>query len=60
MSDIKQIMKTEVEEIRDFLIFLEDYGHIFYGDKKELKPSFDKILEGIEEVHKIVDGYYEY
>ena len=60
MSDIKEIMAKEVDEITDFLSFIEDYGHIFHGNKQELQPHFDKIIEGIEEVRNLVDGYWDY
>jgi len=58
--NIKDLKKLELEEIQDFLFFIEDYGHIFYGGESELKEPFDKITEGIEEVRKIVDNYYSY
>ncbi len=58
MADIKELKKIEMQEIIDFYYFIEDYGHIFYDDSKILDVPFKKILEGIEEVRKIVDDNY--
>jgi hypothetical protein len=60
MADIKDIRKSEMEEIIDFWNHIQEYGHIFYGDNQELEEPFKKILEGIEEVRKIQDKYWSH
>jgi hypothetical protein len=60
MPNIKDIRKSEMEEIIDFYHHIEEYGHIFYGDNSELEESFRKILEGIEEIRKIQNEYWSY
>lgn len=60
MSDIKDIKKNEMVDIIDFYYFIEEYDHIFYGKNEELDEPFKKIIEGIEEVRKIVEDYYSY
>lgn len=60
MADIKELRPQEMAEIINFYYFIQDYGHIFYGDNNELEKPFKKILEGIEEVKTIVDNYYSY
>lgn len=52
--DIKQIKQIEIQEIRDFLEGLEDYGHIYHYPPEKLDEPFKKIMEGIEEVQKIM------
>lgn len=56
--DIKEIKKTEMSEIIDFYHFIEDYGHIYHLPPEKLDPPFNKILEGMEEVRKLVDDSY--
>ncbi len=58
MADIAEIKKQEMGEIIDFYYFINDYGHIFYDDSKVLDSSFKKIIEGIEEIKKIIDDSY--
>lgn len=58
MNKVEQIKKNELSEIADFLIFIEDYGHIFYESEHVLDSGFNKILEGIEEIKKIIDRNY--
>lgn len=60
MPHIKELRKTEMQEIIDFYYHIEEYGHIFYGDNSELNPGFEKIIQGIEEIEKIIDDYYSY
>ena len=60
MADIKDIRKSEMEQIIDFWNHIQEYGHIFYGDNQELEEPFKKILEGIEEVRKIQDKYWSH
>ncbi len=52
--DIKQIKQTEIQEIWDFLLGLEEYGHIYHYPPEKLNEPFKKILEGIEEVQKLM------
>lgn len=58
MANIAEIKKQEMEEIMDFCHFIGDYGHIFHDDPKVLDAPFAKIIEGINEVKKIVDRNY--
>jgi len=59
MADIKEIKKYEMEEISDFLNKIEDYGHIFHMNPKLLDEPFKKIMEGIEEVEKMMDDSFD-
>lgn len=56
--DIKEIKKYEIQEIRDFLEGLEDYGHIYHYPPEKLDEPFRKILEGIEEVEKLMNNSF--
>jgi hypothetical protein len=58
--NIKDIRKSEMEQIIDFWNHIQEYGHIFYGDNQELEEPFKKILQGIEEVRKIQDKYWSH
>lgn len=58
MSDIMQVKKQEMQKIIDFYYKIEDYGHIFHLDNKLLDVPFKKILEGIEEINKMMDDSY--
>ena len=60
MPHIKELRKEEMQEVIDFYYFIEEYGHIFYGNNSELEPAFKKIIEGIDEIREIIDGYYGY
>lgn len=53
--DIKEIKKIEIGEIYDFLQGLEDYGHIYHYPPEKLDEPFKKIMEGIDEIHKLMD-----
>jgi len=57
--DIKEIKKEGMSEIIDFYYFIEDYGHIYHYPPEKLDEPFRKILEGIEEVKKLMDDSYE-
>lgn len=57
--DIKKIKQYEIQEIRDFLEGLEDYGHIYHYPPEKLDGPFEKILEGIEEVHQLMKNSFE-
>jgi hypothetical protein len=54
MADIKEIKKAEMQEIIDFYYCIEEYGHIFHLDPKLLDEPFKKILEGMEEINKMM------
>lgn len=56
--DINKVKGDEMAEIIDFYYFIEDYGHIFNLDPKLLNEPFKKIIEGIEDVRKLVDDSY--
>lgn len=58
--DIKEIKKHEMEEIYDFCNHIEVYGHIFRFQPEMLDEPFNKILEGIKEVKKLMDDSYGY
>jgi hypothetical protein len=60
MPNIKDIRKTEMEEIIDFYHHIQEYGHIFYGENIELDEPFKKILEGIEKIREIQKEYWSY
>ena len=60
MSHIKDLRKVEMQEIIDFYYHIEEYGHIFYGNNSELEEPFKKIMQGIEEIRKIQEGYWSY
>ena len=56
--DIKEIKKEELQEIIDFYQHIEDFGHIFYDNPQILDAPFSKIMEGINEIRKIIDDNY--
>lgn len=56
--DIKEIKKQEVGEIVDFYYHLQDYGHIYHYEPEKLDEPFNKIIEGIQEVRKLMDDSY--
>jgi hypothetical protein len=56
--DIAEIKKNEMVEIQDFCDKIQEFGHIFMFDPKTLDNPFRKILEGINEVHKLMDDSY--
>jgi len=58
VADIKEIKKAEMNEISDFYYHIEEYGHIFHLDPKLLDEPFKKIIEGIEEIEKMMDDSY--
>lgn len=47
-----------MNEIIDFYYLIEDYGHIFHDEPKLLDSPFSKIMEGINEVKKIIDDNF--
>ena len=56
--DIKELKKEEIQEIIDFYYHIQDFGHILYDDPKALDKPFSKIMEGIDEIKKIIDDNY--
>lgn len=56
--NINEIKKEELFEIKDFINFIEEWGHIFYDDPKTLDEPFNKILGGINEIRQIIDDNY--
>jgi molecular chaperone GrpE (heat shock protein) len=57
--DIKELKKYDIQEIRDFLEVLEDYGHIYHYPPERLNEPFEKILEGIAEIHQLMKDSFE-
>ena len=57
--DIKKLKPSEIQEIRDFLDGLEEYGHIYHYPPEKLDEPFNKILEGIEEIRKLMRESFE-
>ena len=57
--DIKKIKEQEIKEFSDFLEVLEEYGHIYHFPPEKLNEPFKKILEGIEEIRKLMDDSYD-
>lgn len=56
---IKKLKPNEIQEIRDFLDGLEEYGHIYHYPPEKLDEPFNKILEGIEEIRKLMRESFE-
>jgi len=59
MSNIKDIKRYEIEEMYDFLRFIEDYGHVYHYPNDRLDAPFKKIMEGMEEVRVLMDDSWE-
>lgn len=59
MSDIKKIKNEEMDDIQNFCNVIEEYGHIFHMNTELLDEPFNKIMEGISEVHKMMDESWE-
>ena len=53
--DIAILKKDEMQEVIDFCDEIREFGHIFYLDPKLLDEPFRKILEGIEEIHGMMN-----
>ena len=53
--NIAEIKKDEIQEIMDFLGLIEDYGHIFHMDTDLLDEPFNKIIENIKLISKMID-----
>jgi len=59
VMDIKKIKEEEVSEMYDFLENLQDYGHIYHYPPEKLDEPFKKIMEGIEEIQKLMEDSFE-
>ena len=57
--DIKKIKEEEIHDISNFLEVLEEYGHVYHFPPEKLDEPFKKILEGIQEIHELMDDSYE-
>lgn len=57
--NIKKIKSTEMQEIQDFCIHIQEYGHIFHLDPKLLDEPFKKIMDGIAEIRKMMNDSWE-
>lgn len=57
--DIVEIKKMEIGKIIDFYYHIMDYGHVYHHDVSKLDEPFRKILEGIDEVRKLMDDSYD-
>ena len=58
MPAIKELKFQEMQEIIDFYYHIEDYGHIFYFEPEKLDAPFQKIIEGISEIKRMMDDSY--
>ena len=52
---INEIKSIEIQEIKDFLENLEEYGHIFHLDPKLLDKPFNQILQAMSEIEDMMD-----
>lgn len=59
IMDIKKLKPNEIQDIRDFLEGLEEYGHIYHYEPERLDEPFNKILEGIAEIQKLMKESFE-
>lgn len=57
--DIKKIKEQELHDISNFLEVLEEYGHVYHFPPEKLDEPFNKILEGIQEIHELMKDSYE-
>jgi hypothetical protein len=53
--DIKDIKKEELDEIIDFWQSIKEYGHIYHYPPEKLDKPFEKIMEGIREIQKLMN-----
>jgi hypothetical protein len=58
IMDIKELKPQEMQEIIDFYHHIEDYGYIFHFEPEKLDEPFNKIIEGISEIRKMMDDSY--
>jgi hypothetical protein len=59
VMSIKELKKRELQEIIDFYYHIEDYGHIFHLRPESLDEHFKKIIEGMDEVKKMIEDSFE-
>lgn len=52
--DIRELKTKEMVEIQDFCYQVEEYGHIFHLDHKLLDEPFDKIMDGIKKIRRLM------
>ena len=57
--NIKELKPAEMEEILDFYTHIEEYGHIFHYPSEKLDEPFKKIMEGIDEIRKMMNDSWE-
>jgi hypothetical protein len=57
--DIAKIKTEEMDDIQHFCNTIRDYGHIYHYPKERLDAPFKKIMEGIEEVNKLMTDSFE-
>lgn len=53
--NIKDIKSEEMQEIIDFYYGIEEYGHIYHYPPERLDEPFNKIMEGIKEINKLMN-----
>ena len=57
--NIKDIKKEELEKILDFYNGINEYGYIYHFSLEKLNEPFNKILEGIDEINKLMKDSFE-
>jgi hypothetical protein len=57
--NIKDFKSVELQEILDFYYGIMEYGHIYHYPPEKLDEPFKKILEGIDEVNKLMKDSFE-
>jgi len=57
--NIEEIKSEEMEEIRDFCDRINEYGHIYHYPVEKLDMPFKKIIEGIEEITRMMNDSWE-
>jgi hypothetical protein len=57
--NITEIKRDEFEEIQDFCESLREYGHIYHYPPEKLDEPFNKIMEGIKEIQRLMDDSWE-
>jgi hypothetical protein len=58
MANINIVKESEMQEIIDFYYYIKEYGHIVSVESKLLEIPFNKILEGMRDVCKLMDDSY--
>lgn len=57
--DIKEIKKDQLSDIYEFLNVIDEYGHIYHYPPERLDAPFEKIIEGINEIHELMKDSFE-